>query len=132
MTTIVRQPSLAAPFAEPPPGVMRAVRYAVATAYIFLYAADPQGAHKSQPKLVELAYRGAGVSQNESLEPNSHQHSHSERLTPREGMSKKLRLYVDAVSTPFSSDSESARWTDDAIRELAQVVVRDKTQLSDL
>jgi len=113
---------------------MRAVRYAVATAYIFLFACGPQGlghgTTEPQPKLVELAFKGAGVQQ-----PSSTNASPAEP-TPTEGGSentvKKLRLYVDSVSTPFAADLESSKWTDDAIKELRQVVVTDKKQLSDL
>ena len=127
-------PVYAVPLRELIPGVMRAVRYAVATAYIFLFACGPQGLSNGttepQPKLVELAYKGAGVQQ-----PSSTNASPAER-TPVEGGSentvKKLRLYVDSVSTPFAADLESSKWTDDAIKELRQVVVTDKKQLSDL
>jgi len=47
-------------------------------------------------------------------------------------MVRKLRMYVDHVSTPFAADLESSKWTEDAIKELRQVVVTDKKQLSDL
>jgi hypothetical protein len=47
-------------------------------------------------------------------------------------MVRKLRMYADHVSTPFAADLESSKWTDDAIKELRQVVVTDKKQLSDL
>jgi len=119
---------------------MRAVRYAVATAYIFLFACGPQGVthgtSEPQPKLVELAYKGAGVQQPASTNPSPHEPSPSEGGGTAGGGSentvKKLRLYVDSVSTPFAADLESSKWTDDAIKELRQVVVTDKKQLSDL
>jgi hypothetical protein len=116
---------------------MRAVRYAVATAYIFLYASDPQpaqdGTSDPRPKLVELAHRGAGVVHQRKHSPN---HSSTPASTQSEGgsenMVRKLRMYVDHVSTPFAADLESSKWTEDAIKELRQVVVTDKKQLSDL
>lgn len=116
---------------------MRAVRYAVATAYIFLYASDPQDptSDDPQPKLVELAYKGAGVI-NQRKSPKD---DVSNTATPdddvtaaSENMVKKLRLYVDHVSTPFAADLESSKWTEDAIHELKTVVITDKKQLSDL
>jgi hypothetical protein len=45
---------------------------------------------------------------------------------------KKIRSYVDQVSTPFAADSESNKWTQDAIKEIREVVVTNIDQLSDL
>jgi hypothetical protein len=119
------------------PGVMRAVRYAVATAYIFLYASDPQTESEDgpQPKLVELAYKGAGVvnhQQRKNSPRDSASSPHSVETPGSANMVKKLRLYVDHVSTPFAADLESSKWTEDAIQELRTVVITDKKQLSDL
>jgi hypothetical protein len=116
---------------------MRAVRYAVATAYIFLYASDPQsvqdGPSDPRPKLVELAHRGAGVVHPRKNSPKSSSTPASiQSEGGSENMVRKLRMYADHVSTPFAADLESSKWTDDAIKELRQVVVTDKKQLSDL
>lgn len=111
---------------------MRAVRYAVAAAYIFLFASDPHADphapadEKPKPKLVELACRGAGLVDGTGA-----------RVGPsvngeKAGASRKLRFYVDHVSTPFAADLESTKWTEDAVQELRSVVVTDRSQLSDL
>lgn len=100
-------------------GAMRAVRYAVAVAYIFLFTGGPQGSQNNA--LVELAYRGAGM---EEHTPAGRDGDHNDAV-------KKLRSYVDQVSTPFAADSESNKWTQDAIKEIREVVVTE-TNLSDL
>lgn len=104
---------------------MRAVRYAVAVAYIFLFTGGPQGTQNNA--LVELAYRGAGM---EERTPG--QHSTAAEDQNQGDAVKKLRSYVDQVSTPFAADSESSKWTQDAIKEIREVVVTDQNQLSDL
>jgi hypothetical protein len=102
-------------------GSLRAVRYAVAVAYIFLFTGGPQGTQNNA--LVELAYRGAGMEE----------HSPERRAEDRNDVDavNKLRSYVDQVSTPFAADSESNKWTQDAIKEIREVVVTE-TNLSDL
>lgn len=109
------------------PGVIRGVRYAVAAAYIFLFASDPHADPRAEsqdpkPKLVELACRGAGLADG----------SRAADEAPGDGALKKLRFYVDHVSTPFAGDIESTKWTEDAVQELRQVIVMDRRQLSDL
>lgn len=104
-------------------GAMRAVRYAVAVAYIFLFTGGPQGTQNNA--LVELAYRGAG------MEERTPGQQGTEEQNPGDAV-KKLRSYVDHVSTPFAADSESSKWTQDAIKEIREVVVTDQAQLSDL
>jgi hypothetical protein len=108
--------------------VIRGVRYAVAAAYIFLFASDPHADPKAdpvpKPKLVELACRGAGII--EGARPDL------DGPNPGAAATKKLRFYVDHVSTPFAGDIESTKWTEDAVAELRQVVVTDRRQLSDL
>lgn len=108
---------------------MRAVRYAVATAYIFLFASHPHGEIPNpRPKLVELACRGAGI-----LDLNGERRgSGSDEDARGGGATRKLRLYVDHVSTPFAEDLESTKWTEDAVRELHITVVTTRQQLSDL
>lgn len=104
------------------PGAMRAVRYAVAVAYIFLFTGGPQGTQNNA--LVELAYRGAGMED----------HAPDKRADDRSDGDavKKLRSYVDQVSTPFAADSESNKWTQDAIKEIREIVITEMSQLSDL
>jgi hypothetical protein len=118
---------------------MRAVRYAVATAYIFLYASDAQTAStqakQDRPKLVELAHRGAGVERDDQQTPHGRSVPTKtiDSVNPGDADTvSKLRLYSDHVTVPFKADAESSKWTDDAIRELRQVVVTSKQQLSDL
>jgi hypothetical protein len=103
-------------------GAMRAVRYAVAVAYIFLFTGGPQGTQNNA--LVELAYRGAGMED----------HAPDKRADDRSDGDavKKLRSYVDQVSTPFAADSESNKWTQDAIKEIREIVITEMSQLSDL
>ncbi|WVQ84173.1 hypothetical protein IAT38_006320 [Cryptococcus sp. DSM 104549] len=130
--------------------VMRNVRYAVAAAYIFLFASDPQDdSDNPRPKLVELACKGAGmvdgqpgtVSSSGTLDDDEPAAGTKEKRAEKRAkeketsggkMSKKIRLYVDHVSTPFAADIESQKWTEDAVRELREVIVTDTTQLSDL
>lgn len=129
---------------------MRAVRYAVAAAYIFVFASDPHGETPDpKPKLVELAIRGAGLpdengasgSPQGSQGPGHTGGSRSRRCTPPSrkqsdetdgGAIRKIRLYVDHVSAPFAADLESTKWTDDAVHELQQTIVTSQQQLSDL
>jgi hypothetical protein len=103
-------------------GAMRAVRYAVAVAYIFLFTGGPQGTQNNA--LVELAYRGAGMEEHEP-EKRAEDRLDGDAV-------KKIRSYVDQVSTPFAADSESNKWTQDAIKEIREVVVTNIDQLSDL
>lgn len=109
--------------------MIRGVRYAVAAAYIFLFASDPhtdpQESQDPKPKLVELACRGAGIVEGArpTDEPNA---------AAGAGAVTKLRFYVDHVSTPFAGDIESTKWTEDAVHELRSVIVSDRRQLSDL
>jgi hypothetical protein len=44
---------------------------------------------------------------------------------------RKIRLYVDHVSTPFAADLDSTKWTEDAVQELRTVVLTERSQLSD-
>lgn len=134
---------------------MRAVRYAVAVAYIFLFASDPrEETPLPKPKLAELACRGAGIDTNGVSEDgesrrNSGQNSGTSSAegmrTPAFGESlskvssekegsaiRALRLYVDHVSAPFAADLESTKWTEDAVRELQHTIVTSRQQLSDL
>jgi hypothetical protein len=114
--------------------VLRAVRYAVAAAYIFLFASDPTGGHHSmlgrdsRPKLVELACMGAGVSEG-AADGKQTQNGTTESTA---NAFRKIRLYVDHVSTPFAADLESTMWTEDAVQELRTVCLTDKSQLSDM
>lgn len=122
------------------PGVIRGVRYAVAAAYIFLFASDPHAdPHaesrdpKPKPKLVELACRGAGIVEGTARGPTDDDEKGANGSTgPKAAAVKKLRFYVDHVSTPFAGDIESTKWTEDAVHELRQVIVTDRRQLSDL
>nr|XP_031858163.1 uncharacterized protein CI109_006405 [Kwoniella shandongensis]KAA5525235.1 hypothetical protein CI109_006405 [Kwoniella shandongensis] len=128
--------------------VMRNVRYAVSAAYIFLFASDPQDANAVRPKLVEMAHQGAGLIDGQPMtSPSTDDDSVIEgdinndktkttlKTISGKGTvtaSKKIRLYVDHVSTPFAADLESTKWTEDAIQELREVIVTDQAQLSDL
>ncbi|WVR04527.1 hypothetical protein IAU60_001531 [Kwoniella sp. DSM 27419] len=120
--------------------VMRNVRYAVSAAYIFLYAGcstDPDHPTAERPKLAELAYKGAGLGDEGGtpLSNKSDKAKEPENQSSAEeadNASKKLRKYADYVSTPFAADTESTKWTQDAIRELREVIVTDRSQLSDL
>jgi len=129
-------------------GVMRAVRYAVAAAYIFVFAPGPHGESSNpKPKLVELAIRGAVLPEEiavggSPLSPHGSQpapvgsRSQETSRRPSEGAEggaiRKLSLYVDHVSAPFSADLESTKWTEDALQELRQTIVTSRQQLSDL
>ncbi|OCF58969.1 hypothetical protein L486_03466 [Kwoniella mangroviensis CBS 10435] len=124
--------------------VMRNVRFAVSAAYIFLFAGCQERAdnpNDPQPKLVELAYKGAGLVDGKSTSVSQSGAEGSEVISPsskdgeKEGPNsalKKIRIYVDHVSTPFAADMESLKWTEDAVRELKEIQVTDKAQLSDL
>ncbi|KAK8846865.1 hypothetical protein IAR55_005955 [Kwoniella newhampshirensis] len=114
--------------------VMRNVRYAVAAAYIFLFASDSQdvNANQPQPKLVEMAWQGAGIIDGQAGTATKTK-NHDKGINGSTGnASKKIRLYVDHVSTPFAADLESTKWTEDAIQELREVIVTEQAQLSDL
>ncbi|WVW78606.1 hypothetical protein I302_100565 [Kwoniella bestiolae CBS 10118] len=124
--------------------VMRNVRFAVSAAYIFLFAGCQERSdnpNDPQPKLVELAYKGAGLVDGKSTTLSQSGADGSEVITPgsKDGEKevpnsalKKIRIYVDHVSTPFAADMESLKWTEDAVRELKEIEVTDKSQLSDL
>ncbi|WWD00421.1 hypothetical protein V866_007334 [Kwoniella sp. B9012] len=124
--------------------VMRNVRFAVSAAYIFLFAGCQERSdnpNDPQPKLVELAYKGAGLVDGKSTSVSQSGAEGSEVISPgskdgeKEGPDsalKKIRVYVDHVSTPFAADMESLKWTEDAVRELKEIQVTDKAQLSDL
>ncbi|WOO78412.1 uncharacterized protein LOC62_02G001959 [Vanrija pseudolonga] len=105
--------------------VMRAVRYAVAAAYIFLFASGPEGHKDRRPKLVELACKGAGI-------PEDLMGASAAESGDTTAATKKITLYVDHVSTPFASDLESAKWTEDAIHELRNIQITKQSELSDL
>jgi hypothetical protein len=138
--------------------VLRAVRYAVAAAYIFLFASDPSGgptegsARDTIPKLVELACMGAGIvengttvaaglshtaegnvgSANANANVNVNANGHVNGNGNGNGNAfRKIRLYVDHVSTPFAADLDSTKWTEDAVQELRTVVLTERSQLSD-
>ncbi|WWC59396.1 uncharacterized protein I303_101951 [Kwoniella dejecticola CBS 10117] len=124
--------------------VMRNVRFAVSAAYIFLFAGCSERSHENpgnpQPKLVELACKGAGFIDGKST-TLSLSEGGSDAISPlsKDGDNdqltsalRKIRIYVDHVSTPFAADMESLKWTEDAVRELREIEVTDKSQLSDL
>ncbi|OCF42363.1 hypothetical protein I317_03869 [Kwoniella heveanensis CBS 569] len=118
--------------------VMRNVRFAVSAAYIFLFACTERAtAPDSRPKLVELACKGAGLvdgEQGSSADKGDEARDIAKQMAAEENVKtkQKMRIYVDHVSTPFAADLESAKWTEDAIRELREVMVTDRSQLSDL
>ncbi|WVF69879.1 hypothetical protein IAT40_004662 [Kwoniella sp. CBS 6097] len=118
--------------------VMRNVRFAVSAAYIFLFACTERAtAPDSRPKLVELACKGAGLvdgEQGSSADKGDEARDIAKQMADEENVKtkQKMRIYVDHVSTPFAADLESAKWTEDAIRELREVIVTDRSQLSDL
>ena len=103
----------------------------MATAYIFLFASNPDDAKEPQPKLVELAHRGAGVHDGVKTRSASESPADKEDWGAEDAI-QRLRLYVNHVSTPYAADQESRKWTEDAIQELRHVVVTDKKALSDL
>jgi hypothetical protein len=135
---------------------MRAVRYAVAAAYIYLFASDPHGETPNpKPKLVELAIRGAGLPDGHGVTGSpqggsangvspGNQSCGLDKMTSSGGTSqsrtekaevgavRKIRLYVDQISAPFAADLESTKWTEDAVQELRQTMVTSLQQLSDL
>ncbi|WWC67807.1 uncharacterized protein I206_101721 [Kwoniella pini CBS 10737] len=124
--------------------VMRNVRFAVSAAYIFLFAGCSERSNENpndpQPKLVELACKGAGFIDGKSTSL-SQSSGESDVITPssKDGEKdqltnalRKIRIYVDHVSTPFAADMESLKWTEDAVRELREIEVTDKSHLSDL
>ncbi|WVQ97929.1 hypothetical protein IAU59_005048 [Kwoniella sp. CBS 9459] len=118
--------------------VMRNVRFAVSAAYIFLFACTERAtAPDSRPKLVELACKGAGLVDGEqggTADKGDEARNIAKQMAAEENVKtkQKMRIYVDHVSTPFAADLESAKWTEDAIRELREVIVTDRSQLSDL
>lgn len=104
---------------------MRAVRYAVATAYIFLYAGEaPRPQHT---RLVQLARQGAGAT-----------HTNVEGEDGREvdeasgSASTRLKQYTNDVVTPYAADQDSRKWTQDAIKAILDVGIPDERELSDL
>lgn len=142
--------------------MLRAVRYAVAAAYIFLFASDPSGGptegstRDTIPKLVELACMGAGIVENgttttaglshtadgnvgtanANVNVNANGHVNGSGHGNGNGNGngnafRKIRLYVDHVSTPFAADLDSTKWTEDAVQELRTVVLTERSQLSD-
>ncbi|WRT64917.1 uncharacterized protein IL334_001856 [Kwoniella shivajii] len=125
--------------------VMRNVRFAVSAAYIFLFAGcrerSMENPNTPQPKLVELAFKGAGLVDgkpnlraqqpdggSDSVSPASKSGDKDETSSAM----KKIRIYVDHVSTPFAADMESLKWTEDAVQELKTIKITDESQLSNL
>lgn len=109
--------------------MLRAVRYAVAAAYILLF-------ENSDSKLMQIVeYRGGAVldgGRRRSSGPSVTSSNGSREGKDAEGGAfNKIRLYIEHVSTPFASDFESKKWTEDAINELRHVAVTDRSQLSD-
>lgn len=112
---------------------MRKVRFAVSVAYIILFSAGPQGVQDPQIKLVELAYKGAGLPQPSPTNPPEAGQATTEHPAASPSNARyRLRLYADNVSRAFAADEESKRWTDEAIRDIRDVMVHDKGQLSDM
>lgn len=86
-----------------PAGPLRNVRFAVASAYIYLFAgsANSSYAQESAPRLAELARQGAG-----------------DLHTAEDARGHVKDCWVDSVSGPFSADADSVRWTEQAITSL--------------
>ncbi|KAI5481172.1 hypothetical protein MNV49_005607 [Pseudohyphozyma bogoriensis] len=109
-------------------GALRAVRFAVSAAYIFLFASAAHEAGKAT-RLRELARKGAGIAtpvSNVRGEPSDEEGEGEDQRTTN------LSAYQETVTNPFEGDQQSQKWMNDAMMELRTVLPEDMNHLSDL